>query len=43
LIGGGGRALGLDYYVMPFLKKWWNNTKLAKRTYLYVDYNSTEN
>lgn len=37
LIGGGGRALGLDYYVMPFLKKWWNKTKLARKTYLFIE------
>lgn len=37
LMGGSGRAFGLDYYVMPFLKKWWNKTKLARKTYLYMD------
>lgn len=42
LLGGAGRAFGLDYYVMPFLKRWWNRTKLAKNTYLYLEHNNTE-
>ncbi|MBS4534875.1 FAD-dependent oxidoreductase [Clostridium sp. D2Q-14] len=37
LIGGAGRAFGLDYYVLPALKKWWNKTSFARKTYLYVD------
>jgi NADH:ubiquinone reductase (H+-translocating) len=37
LMGGAGRGLGLDYWVMPWLQKKWNGTKLARRTYLYVD------
>lgn len=43
LMGGGGRALGLDYYVMPFLKRWWNRTKLARKSYLYVEHKATKN
>ncbi len=35
--GGGGKVLGLDYVVMPALKKWWNRTRWAKKSYLYVD------
>lgn len=42
LFGGAGRAFGLDYYVMPWLKKWWNNTKLARKTYLYMEHHSAE-
>lgn len=34
---GGGRAFGLDYYVMPWLKKHWKNVKWVKRWYLYND------
>jgi len=34
---GSGRALGLDYYVMPWLGNWWRNTKFAKKSYLYVE------
>jgi NADH dehydrogenase len=37
LLGGAGRAFGLDYYVMPWLKRWWSKTRFARRTYLYTD------
>ena len=37
LLGGAGRTLGLDYWVQPWLKKWWNRTGLAKSSYLYFD------
>lgn len=36
LMGGAGRGLGLDHYVMRWLKNWWNSTWIAKRTYLYT-------
>jgi NADH dehydrogenase len=42
LMAGAGRVLGLDYYVMPWLKKWWNNNIIAKKTYLYVEHDLTE-
>ncbi|ERI90117.1 DoxX family protein [Clostridiales bacterium oral taxon 876 str. F0540] len=42
LMGGAGRSLGLDYYVMPWLKRWWNNTPLARKTYLYMEHHLTE-
>jgi NADH dehydrogenase len=35
MLGGAGRVLGLDYWVMPWLKRWWNGTTLAHKTYLY--------
>ncbi len=35
MIGGSGSTLGLDYYVLPVLKKWWKKTSLAKKSYLY--------
>lgn len=35
LISGAGSTFGLDYYVMPVLKKWWKNTKFARKSYLY--------
>lgn len=41
-LGGAGRALGLDYYVMPYLKRWWNKTKIARKTYLYFEHKITE-
>jgi NADH dehydrogenase len=36
MMGGAGRSFGLDYWIMPFLRKQWNRTWLARRTYLYV-------
>ena len=35
MLGGAGRGLGLDHWVMPWIKKRWNSTGLAKKTYLY--------
>jgi NADH dehydrogenase len=37
LLGGAGRAFGLDCWVVPFFKKWWNGTKFARRRYWYLD------
>lgn len=37
MLGGAGKAFGLDYWVMPWLKSFWNKTPLAKKTYLYLD------
>ena len=37
MLGGAGRGFGLDHWVMPWLQRWWNGTRLAQRTYLYVD------
>ena len=34
---GGGRIFGLDYYVMPALKKKWKNVKWVRKWYLYND------
>ncbi|MFW6261474.1 MAG: FAD-dependent oxidoreductase [Spirochaetota bacterium] len=36
MLGGAGRGFGLDHYVMPWLHKKWNGTKLAKKSYLYT-------
>ncbi len=36
LVGAGG-VLGLDYYVIPALKRWWKKTGFARKTYLYHD------
>jgi len=36
MLGGAGRAVGLDYWVMPWLKKGWNRTSLARKSYLYM-------
>ncbi len=37
MLGGAGKAFGLDHWVMPWLQKLWNRTRFARRTYLYVD------
>lgn len=37
MLGGAGKAFGMDYWVMPWIKKQWNKTPLAKKTYLYLD------
>ncbi|SFI18122.1 NADH dehydrogenase [Pseudobutyrivibrio sp. OR37] len=37
LLFGGGYTLGIDYYLMPFLKKKWQNVKWARKWYLYND------
>jgi NADH dehydrogenase len=37
LLGGAGRAFGLDCWVVPIIKKWWNGTKFARKTHLYAD------
>ncbi|MFW5827088.1 MAG: NAD(P)/FAD-dependent oxidoreductase, partial [Alkalispirochaeta sp.] len=36
MLGGAGRGFGLDHWVMPWLKKWWNKRGIAKKTYLYT-------
>jgi NADH dehydrogenase len=37
LLGGAGRAFGLDCWVIPALKKWWNGTVFARKHYFYLD------
>ena len=37
MMGGAGRAFGLDYWSVPFFKRWWNGTRFARRTHLYGD------
>lgn len=37
MLGGGGRGLGLDHWVMPWIKRWWGGTTLAHKTHLYLD------
>ncbi|CAH0120291.1 hypothetical protein PAE9249_02808 [Paenibacillus sp. CECT 9249] len=36
LIGGSGSTLGLDYYVLPHLQRWWKRIPVVKRWYLYT-------
>ncbi|MHB1392373.1 MAG: FAD-dependent oxidoreductase [Clostridia bacterium] len=37
LMGGAGGAFGLDYYVQPWIKKFWKKTNFARGSYLYFD------
>jgi NADH:ubiquinone reductase (H+-translocating) len=37
LIGGSGSTLGLDYYVLPRLKRAWKKIPFVKRWYLFAD------
>jgi len=37
MMGGAGRAFGCDYWVVPFFKKWWNGTRLARKWHFYGD------
>jgi NADH dehydrogenase len=37
MLVGGGRTFGLDYYVMPKIKKAWKRLPLIRRLYLYHD------
>jgi len=34
---GGGRVFGLDYWVMPWLKKLWKRLPIVRKSYLYND------
>lgn len=37
LIGGSGSMFGLDYYVLPWLKKRWKKIGIVRKSYLYFD------
>ncbi|QGU94544.1 6-phosphogluconate dehydrogenase [Clostridium bovifaecis] len=37
LIGGSGSTFGLDYYVLPVLKRWWKKIGFVQKSYLYTD------
>lgn len=37
LIGGSGSTFGMDYYVLPWLKKHWKKIGWVKKNYLYID------
>jgi NADH dehydrogenase len=36
-IGGSGSTFGLDYFVLPYLKKQWTKLKFVKKWYLFTD------
>jgi NADH dehydrogenase len=37
LLGGAGRAFGLDCWVVPVFKKWWNSLRFVRRHHWYLD------
>jgi len=37
MIGGAGRAFGLDYWVMPWIKRVWNKIPFVKSLYVFMD------
>ncbi|HWR62019.1 MAG TPA: FAD-dependent oxidoreductase, partial [Clostridia bacterium] len=37
LMGGAGGAFSLDYYVQPWIKRFWKKTNFARGSYLYFD------
>ena len=37
LLGGAGRSFGFDHWVMPFIKRLWNATSIARKTHLYIN------
>jgi NADH dehydrogenase len=37
LLVGSGRIFGLDYYVMPYLKKQWRKLPFVRKLYIYND------
>ena len=42
ILMGAGRTFGLDYYVIPWLKKRWIKTGIAGKSYLYYDHTDDE-
>lgn len=36
-IGGSGSTFGLDYYVLPWLKKHWKKLKFVRKWYIYTE------
>jgi NADH dehydrogenase len=36
MLGGAGRAFGLDCWVVPWFKRWWNGTRFARKRYWYT-------
>ncbi|HPE88610.1 MAG TPA: NAD(P)/FAD-dependent oxidoreductase [Spirochaetales bacterium] len=37
MMGGAGRSFGMDYWSVPFFKKWWNGTRFARKWHFYAD------
>jgi len=37
MLGGLGRSFGLDYWIIPPIKRWWNGTRFARKWHFYMD------
>lgn len=37
MLGGAGRSFGLDYWLIPAIKRWWNGTRFARKWHFYAD------
>jgi len=37
ILFGAGKVMALDYYVMPYLNKWWKKLPFISKWYLYQD------
>jgi len=36
MLGGLGRSFGLDYWLIPAIKRWWNGTRFARKWHFYA-------
>ncbi len=37
MLGGAGRSFGIDYWLIPAIKRWWNGTRFARKWHFYAD------
>ncbi len=37
MLGGAGRSFGMDNWIVPPVKRWWNGTKFARKWHFYGD------
>jgi NADH dehydrogenase len=37
MLGGLGRSFGIDYWLIPAIKRWWNGTRFARKWHFYAD------
>ncbi len=37
MLGGLGRSFGIDYWLIPAIKHWWNGTKFARKWHFYAE------
>jgi NADH dehydrogenase len=36
MLGGLGRSFGIDYWLIPAIKRWWNGTRFARKWHFYA-------